>query len=85
MKGNHGALYELVAEWLQEAGVDARPPDHMTVNKGPVPLAARVECREVWAVPAGELGFNVEADFDWPAVQWIGQIRRYRRSLHQSE
>jgi hypothetical protein len=81
VKGNHGALYKLVAEWLQAAGVDARPPDHITANKG----HGRVERREVWGVPAGELGSYLAADFDWPAVQWIGQIRRYRRSLRQTE
>jgi hypothetical protein len=81
VKGNHGALYELVGEWLQAAGVDARPPDHITTNKG----HGRMERREVWLVPAGELSSYLQADFDWPAVQWMGQIRRYRRFLHQTE
>lgn len=81
MKGNHGALHELVADWLQVAGVNERPPDHVKSNKG----HGRVERREVWVVPAGELGTYLEADYDWPSVQWMGQIRRYRRPLRQTE
>lgn len=81
MKGNHGALHDLVAEWLQLSGVDERPPDDVKVNKG----HGRMERREVWMVPAGEMETYLQADFDWPSVQWMGQIRRYRRPLHQTE
>ena len=81
MKGNHGALHDLVAEWLQVAGVNECPPDDVTVDKG----HGRVERREVWVVPAGELGPYLQADFDWPSVQWMGQIRRYRRFLRHTE
>lgn len=70
-----------MAEWVQVAGVDERPPDHVQVNKG----HGRIERREVWVVPAGEMGTYLAADFDWPAIQWMGQIRRYRRFLHQTE
>jgi hypothetical protein len=81
VKGNHGALHDLVAEWLHVAGVNERAPDHVQVDKG----HGRVERREVWAVPAGELGAYLQADYDWPSVQWMGQIQRYRRFLRQTE
>jgi hypothetical protein len=80
VKGNHGKLYELVVEWVTQAQVDQRAPDHVAVNKG----HGRVERRELWVVPAGEMGRYLHQDFEWPHPQWMGQIRRYRRSLHQS-
>ena len=46
---------------------------------------SHIERREVWVVPAGKMGTYLEADFGWPVVQWMGQIRRYRRFLHQAE
>jgi hypothetical protein len=42
-----------------------------------------LERRELWVVPAGELHTYLDQDFGWPVVRLVGQIRRYRRTLHQ--
>lgn len=81
MKGNHGQVYELVVEWVTQAQVDRRAPDHVEVRKG----HGRVERRELWVVPAGVMGDYLHQDFGWPHPQWMGQIRRYRRFLHQPD
>lgn len=81
MKGNHGHLYDLVAEWLEHAAVQQRPPDHVQTDKG----HGRVERRELWLVPAGNLRTYLQADFAWPAVRYVGLIRRSRRHLRQAE
>ena len=81
MKGNHGAVHDLVADWVARAGVEQRPPDHVQTDKG----HGRMERRELWVVPAGALGAYLQADFAWPAVRYVGQIRRYRRQLHQTD
>ena len=44
-----------------------------------------MERRELWVVPAGEVRSYLDKDFDWPAVQFVGQIRRYRRRLFQPD
>lgn len=66
---------------MAQDGVDSRPPDNVQTNKG----HGRVERRELWVVPAGELRSYLDKDFDWPAVQLVGQIRRYRRRLFQPD
>ena len=81
MKENHGQLYDLVGEWLSINGVEERPPDDVQSDKG----HGRVERRELWVVPAGEMGLYLHQDFDWPHPLWMGQIRRYRRRLHQDD
>lgn len=81
MKGNHGEVYDLVGEWLQEKGVNERAPDDIQADKD----HGRVERRELWVVPAGEMGVYLQEDYDWPAVQLMGQVRRYRRRLNQTE
>jgi hypothetical protein len=45
----------------------------------------RIERRELWVVPAGEMEPYLAEEFGWPAVKLMGQIRRYRRPLHQTE
>jgi hypothetical protein len=81
VKGNHGQVYDLVVDWVTKAQVDQRAPDHVQVTKG----HGRVERRELWMVPAGDMGAYLHADFAWPHSKWMGQIRRYRRHLHQAE
>ena len=71
----------MVAEWVELAGVEQRPPDHVQVDKG----HGRIERRELWVVAADDMGRYLEEEFGWPAVKWMGQIRRYRRRLHQTE
>lgn len=80
MKGNHGNLYHLVAEWVAQDGVEERPPDHVQVGKG----HGRLERRELWVTPAEEMGAYLE-EFDWPEVKFMGQIKRYRRPLDQEQ
>lgn len=81
MKGNHGELHALVVEWLEVNGVNDRAADDMQTNKG----HGRIERREVWVAPAGELGAYLQEEFGWPEVRLLGQVRRSRRFLHQSE
>jgi hypothetical protein len=81
VKGNHQQVYDLVAEWVVQAGVNQRSPDYVQTDKG----HGRIERRELWLVPAGALGSYLEHDFDWPAVRFAGQIRRYQRSLRQPD
>lgn len=81
MKGNHGEVHDVVADWVARAGVEQRPPDHVQADKG----HGRVERRELWVVPAGALRTYLQTDFDWPAVRFVGQIRRYRRPLAQTD
>jgi hypothetical protein len=70
----------LVAEWVALDGVDKRPPDHIQVDKE----HGRLERRELWVVPAGEMTAYLEKEFGWEKVQLMGQIRRYRRCNHQA-
>lgn len=56
-------------------------PDVVQVNKG----HGRIERRELWAVPSGELGAYLEREYGWPAVAWCGRIRRRRRPSNRSE
>ena len=51
------------------------------MNKG----HGRIERRELWVVPAEELGEYVAQEFDWPDLRLCGLIRRYRRRLHESD
>lgn len=53
----------------------------MQIDKG----HGRVERRELWLVPADNLRPYLQADFAWPAVRFVGLIRRYRRRLQQTE
>ena len=69
-----------MAEWVALAGVAQRPPDHAEVSKG----HGRIERRELWMVPVGDMEHYLTEEFDQPAVKWMVQIRRYRRRLHQS-
>lgn len=59
--------------------MEQRPPDDVQVNKD----HGRIERRELWVVPAADMGRYLAEEFDWPAVKYMGQIRRYRRRLHQ--
>jgi hypothetical protein len=70
-----------VNAWLEAYGGDQRLPDDVQVNKG----HGRLERRELWVVPAQELGDYLEQDFDWPGVRLCGLIRRYRRRTHQAD
>ena len=79
IKGNHGELCAAVNEWIEASGGDQRPPDDEEVNKG----HGRIERRELWVVPAQELGEYLAQEFDWPDIHLCGLIRRYRRRLHQ--
>jgi len=79
VKGNHGELHTAVSEWVEAHDGDRREPDHVQVDKG----HGRLERRELWLVPAQELGDYLDQEFDWPAVRFCGLIRRYRRRLHE--
>lgn len=59
----------------------AAAPDVVTVNKG----HGRIEQRELWAVPTGDLEVYLEQAYGWPAVKWCGRIRRARRPSDQAE
>lgn len=78
MKGNHGQVHDLVAEWVALDDVDKRPPDDIRVDKA----HGRLERRELWVVPAGEMTAYLQDEFGWEQVQLMGQIRRYRRRVH---
>ncbi len=81
IKENHGELKEALRAWIEMQGGDRRAADHVQIDKG----HGRLERREVWVVAAGELGAYLEQEYDWPAVQWCGLVRRYRRRLGQKE
>lgn len=81
MKGNQPQVHALVADWVARTGVNQRPPDHVQTDKG----HGRIERRELWLTPAGALSRYLEDDFDWPAVRFVGQIRRLRRTLGQPD
>ena len=38
----------------------------------------RLECSEVWLLPAEALGAYLQAEYDWPGVAACGRIRRTR-------
>jgi len=65
---------------MQAEGEVTRP-DVVQVNKG----HGRIERRELWAVPSGELGAYLEQEYGWPAVLWCGRIRRKRRPSNRAE
>jgi hypothetical protein len=83
VKGNHSDLKPLIDEWIAAMQVDSStsPPDVVQVNKG----HGRIERRELWAVPSGELGAYLEQEYGWPAVVWCGRIRRWRRPSNRFE
>lgn len=54
-----------------------RAPDAYTWNKG----HGRLEYRELWGVPAGDLGPYLAAEWGWQDSIQIGWIRRYRKRL----
>lgn len=56
-------------------------PDVVEINKG----HGRIERREVWTMPGGELGACLEQEYAWPAMTWCGRIRRKRRSSSRAE
>jgi len=58
--------------------VDKRPPDDIKVDKA----HGRLERRELWVVPAGEMTAYLQDEFGWEHVKLMGQVRRYRRRLH---
>jgi hypothetical protein len=83
VKDNHSDLKPLLDEWItvMQSNSEALRPDIVEVNKG----HGRIERRELWAVPSGELGAYLEQEYGWPAVAWCGRIRRYRRPSNRSE
>ncbi len=58
-----------------------RPADLAEYNKG----HGRIECREIWAVPAGDLSDYLEQELHWPQVHWVGWSRRSRKRLIDTE
>jgi len=82
VKDNHSDLKPLLDEWITAMQLDsgASRPDVVRVNKG----HGRIERRELWAVPSGELGAYLEQEYGWPAVTWCGRIRRRRRPSNWS-
>lgn len=59
----------------------SRQPDHVQMDKG----HGRLERRELWVEPAQDLGVYLAQDYGWVEVRFLGQVRRYRRPLHQEE
>jgi hypothetical protein len=51
--------------------------DLQTPNKG----HGRIECRGLWAAPAGKLRDYLEAELGWPQVRWVGWMRSSRKRL----
>ncbi|MFL7791981.1 MAG: hypothetical protein AB8I69_07560 [Anaerolineae bacterium] len=82
MKDNHGELKLILDEWgaAMQVSTGLSGPDVVRVNKG----HGRLERRELWAVPSGELGAYLEQEYGWPAVAWCGRIRRQRRPSNRS-
>ena len=54
-----------------------RAPDARTWDTG----HGRLEYRELWVVPAGDLGPYLAAEWGWQDITQIGWIRRYRKRL----
>lgn len=83
MKDNHSELKQLLDEWVtvQRSGSGLSRPDVVEINKG----HGRIERRELWAVPSGELGPYLEQEYGWPAMAWCGRIRRERRPSRRTE
>lgn len=83
MKDNHGELKQLLNDWVvaQRSTTERSQPDVVKINKG----HGRIERRELWAVPGGELGPYLEQEYGWPAMTWCGRIRRQRRPSHRAE
>jgi hypothetical protein len=82
VKDNHGELKLILDEWgaAMQVSTGLSGPDVVRVNKG----HGRLERRELWAVPSGELGAYLEQEYGWPAVAWCGRIRRQRRPSNRS-
>lgn len=82
MKDNHGELMLILDEWLaaMQLTTGLSQPNVVKNNKG----NGRLERRELWAVPSGELGPYLEQEYGWPAVAWCGRIRRRRRPSNRS-
>jgi hypothetical protein len=55
-------------------------PAVLEVDKG----QGRLERREFWAVPSGELCPYLEQESDWSAMAWWGRIHRQRRPSNRS-
>ena len=83
VKDNHSELKQLLDEWVtvQRSGSGLSRPDVVEINKG----HGRIERRELWAVPSGELGPYLEQEYGWPAMAWCGRIRRERRPSRRTE
>jgi len=82
VKDNHGELKLILEEWLAavQLSTGRSEPDVVKSNKG----NGRIERRELWAAPSGELGPYLEQEYGWPAVTWCGRIRRRRRPSNSS-
>lgn len=52
-----------------------RPPDVRTVTKG----HGRCEIRELWLVPAGDLGPYLAEEWGWVGVQQVGWLHRQQQ------
>jgi hypothetical protein len=83
VKENHSDLKPLLDEWIAAMQLETGTslPDVVQVNKG----HGRIERRELWAVPSGELGVYLEQEYGWPGVTWCGRIRRQRRPSNRPE
>jgi predicted transposase YbfD/YdcC len=83
VKDNHGELKLLLDEWVavMRSTTGLSRPDVLEINKG----HGRIERRELWAVPGGELGAYLEQEYGWPAMTWCGRIRRKRRPSNRTE
>jgi predicted transposase YbfD/YdcC len=57
-----------------------RAPDACTWDKG----HGRLEYRELWVVPAGDLGPYLAAEWGWQDSTQIGWIRRYRKRIRDA-
>lgn len=64
---------------MDARGVPSREPDHVQMDKG----HGRLERREIWVEPAQALGRYLAQEYGWVEVRFLGQVRRYRRPLHQ--
>jgi hypothetical protein len=68
------------AAFQERQQLPRRAPDAHRWDKG----HGRLEYRELWVVPAGDLGPYLAAEWGWQDSTQIGWIRRYRKRTHDA-
>jgi hypothetical protein len=85
VKKNQAEVREAINIWLPTRGLreegERRAADAVQIDKA----HGRLERRELWLEPAGELSAYLERELGWPGVQWCGRIRRTRQMLRSGK